>query len=158
MAFQLLINIFIGVIWMFLSENYLFGSYVSGFIVGIGLIYLLNRYIPDEFYLLKVWAIIKLIFLFIKELILANFDVLKWIYKPKMDFRPGIIALPTDLKTNWEINLLANLITLTPGTLSVDVSRDQRFIYIHAIDLPDTNETIHSIKETFEKAIMEVTR
>jgi multicomponent Na+:H+ antiporter subunit E len=75
-----------------------------------------------------------------------------------MNFRPGIIALPIDLKTNWEINLLANLITLTPGTLSVDISRDQRFIYIHAIDLPDTNETIHSIKETFEKAIMEVTR
>lgn len=75
-----------------------------------------------------------------------------------MDMQPGIIALPTDLRSNWEITLLANLITLTPGTLSVDVSADNNFIYIHAMDLPDVDETINQIKGTFEKAIKDVTR
>jgi multicomponent Na+:H+ antiporter subunit E len=158
MAFQLLINLTIGLIWMFLSESYTFISFLTGFIVGIFLLFLLNRFIPDTFYFHYVLAIWRLILLFFKELIIANIDVLKMVYKPKMDMQPGIIALPTDLRTNWEITLLANLITLTPGTLSVDVSSDNRFIYIHAMDLSDVDETIEQIKGTFEKAIKDVTR
>jgi multicomponent Na+:H+ antiporter subunit E len=158
MTFQLLLNLLIGVIWMFLSESYSFASFLVGFVIGAALLFLLNRFIPDSFYFKQVKAIIYLIFLFIKELILANIEVLKWVYKPKLNFQPGIIALPIDVKKNWEITLLANLITLTPGTLSVDVSRDQRYIYIHAIDLPDVNQTIVGIKDSFEKAIREVTR
>jgi multicomponent Na+:H+ antiporter subunit E len=158
MTFQLILNLLIGVIWMFLSESYSFASFVVGFVIGAALLFLLNRFIPDSYYFKQVKAIFYLIFLFIKELIMANIEVLKWVYKPKLDFQPGIIALPIDVKKNWEITLLANLITLTPGTLSVDVSRDQQYIYIHAIDLPDVNETIVGIKDTFEKAIREVTR
>jgi len=158
MTFQLILNLLIGVIWMFLSESYSFASFLVGFVIGAALLFLLNRFIPDSFYFKQVKAILYLIFLFIKELILANIEVLKWVYKPRLDFQPGIIALPIDVKKNWEITLLANLITLTPGTLSVDVSRDQRFIYIHAIDLPDVNKTIVGIKDSFEKAIREVTR
>jgi multicomponent Na+:H+ antiporter subunit E len=158
MTFQLILNLLIGVIWMFLSESYSFASFLVGFVIGALLLFLLNRFIPDSYYFKHVKAIGYLIFLFIKELMLANIEVLKWVYKPKLNFEPGIIALPIDVKKNWEITLLANLITLTPGTLSVDVSRDQRFIYIHAIDLPDVNETIVGIKDTFEKAIREVTR
>ncbi len=158
MTFQLILNLLIGVIWMFLSESYSFASFIVGFVIGSALLFLLNRFIPDSYYFKHVRAILYLIFLFIKELLLANIEVLKWIYKPRLDFQPGILALPIDVKKNWEITLLANLITLTPGTLSVDVSRDQRYIYIHALDLPDVNETIVSIKESFEKAIREVTR
>jgi multicomponent Na+:H+ antiporter subunit E len=158
MTFQLILNLLIGVIWMFLSESYSFASFLVGFVIGAALLFLLNRFIPDSYYFKHVKAIGYLIFLFLKELILANIEVLKWVYKPKLDFQPGIIALPIDVKKNWEITLLANLITLTPGTLSVDVSRDQRYIYIHAIDLPDVNQTIVGIKDTFEKAIREVTR
>jgi multicomponent Na+:H+ antiporter subunit E len=158
MTFQLILNLMIAVIWMFLSESYSFASFLVGFVIGAALLFLLNRFIPDTYYFREVKAILFLIFLFLKELILANLEVLKWVYKPKLNFQPGIIALPIDVKNNWEITLLANLITLTPGTLSVDISRDQRFIYIHAIDLPDVNQTIVGIKETFEKAIKEVTR
>ncbi|WP_257346130.1 Na+/H+ antiporter subunit E [Pseudalkalibacillus decolorationis] len=158
MAFQLLINLAIGLIWMFLSESYTFVSFLVGFVIGIFLLLLLNRFIPDKFYFHYVIAIWRLILLFIKELLIANIDVLKMVYKPKMDMQPGIIAIPTELKSNWEITLLANLITLTPGTLSVDVSADNRFIYIHAMDVPDIDETINQIKDTFEKAIKDVTR
>ncbi|WP_416729038.1 Na+/H+ antiporter subunit E [Fictibacillus sp. JL2B1089] len=158
MTFQLILNLLIGVIWMFLSESYSFASFIVGFVIGAALLYLLNRFIPDSYYFKHVRAILYLVFLFIRELLLANIEVLKWVYKPKLNFQPGILALPIDVKKNWEITLLANLITLTPGTLSVDVSRDQRYIYIHALDLPDVNETIVSIKESFEKAIREVTR
>lgn len=158
MARQIILNIIIAILWMFLQETYDFIHFLIGYIIGIGLLFLLNRFIPDEFYFKRVWAMIKLLLLFNKELILANVDVVKMVYSPKMEMQPGIIAFPTELKTNWEITLLANLISLTPGTLSVEISHDNAFIYIHAMDLPDTDETIGQIKNTFEKTIMEVTR
>ena len=69
-----------------------------------------------------------------------------------------IFALPTDLEQDWEITLLSSLITLTPGTIVLNVSDDQRILYIHAIDVNDVDEAIDSIKNSFEKAIKEVSR
>ncbi|UOQ86093.1 Na+/H+ antiporter subunit E [Gracilibacillus salinarum] len=158
MTLQIVLNVIIAIMWMFLTETYTFVSFLSGYIMGILLLFLLRRFIPDTFYFKRVWKIIKLVFLFIKELLIANWDILKWVYKPKKDYKPGIFALPTELKSNWEITILTSLISLTPGTLSVAVSEGNSVIYIHAMDI-DTNETaIEAIKTTFEQAIMEVTR
>ncbi|MBM7554686.1 Na+/H+ antiporter subunit E [Thalassobacillus pellis] len=158
MNFQIVINIVIAILWMFLSESYTFTTFFVGYMLGIALLFLLQRFIPDAFYLQRVGKILSLIILFIKELLLSNIDIVKLVYKPKLDIEPGIFALPTELKSNWEITLLANLITLTPGTLSIAISEDQSYIYVHAMDIPDVEESINDIKDTFEKAIMEVTR
>ncbi|GGJ83720.1 Na(+)/H(+) antiporter subunit E [Lentibacillus kapialis] len=158
MAFQIVINLIIAVMWMLLSEAYTVPSFLSGYLLGILLLLLLNRFIPDNFYIKRVIKIVALIILFIKELVLSNIDIVKLAYARKPEFEPGIFALPTELTSNWEITLLANLISLTPGTLSVAVSHDNTHLYIHAMQIDDINEEINSIKNTFEKAIMEVTR
>ncbi len=158
MAFQVVINLIIAIMWMFLSETYTASSFIAGYMLGILLLLVFNRFIPDAFYLRRVYKIIYLIFLFIRELISSNFDIVKLVYKPKLEFEPGIFAMPTELKSNWEITLLANLISLTPGTLSVAISGDNTHIYIHAMHIDDIEDEIHSIKNTFEKAISEVTR
>ncbi|HEY4601288.1 MAG TPA: Na+/H+ antiporter subunit E [Cerasibacillus sp.] len=158
MAFQIVINLVIAIMWMFLSETYTLTSFIAGYILGIILLLLLNRFIPGRFYLDRFVKIIQLIFLFIKELIKSNIDIVKLVYTPKPDIEPGIFAYETELKSDWELTLLANLITLTPGTLSVAFSNDNSTIYIHAMDIDDIDESIQSIKNTFEKAIMEVTR
>ncbi|MGP4071442.1 Na+/H+ antiporter subunit E [Piscibacillus sp. B03] len=158
MALQIILNILIAALWMFLWESYDFQSFFTGYLVGMALLFFLRRFVPDAYYLERVWKIITLILLFIKELVLSTWSVVKLAYKPKLKVEPGIFALPTDLKSNWEITLLANLISLTPGTLSVAVSDDYTTIYIHAMDMPDVEEEINDIKNTFERAIMEVTR
>ncbi|GAA0432162.1 MAG: Na+/H+ antiporter subunit E [Bacillota bacterium] len=158
MAFQIVINLIIACMWMFLSESYSVPSFIAGYILGILLLLLLRRFVPDTFYLRRVMKILRLIMLFIKELFSSNMDIVKLVYTPKPDIEPGIFELPTELKSNWEITLLANLISLTPGTLSVAVSRDNTKLFIHAMDIDDSDESIQSIKNTFEKAIMEVTR
>ncbi|MFD1736653.1 Na+/H+ antiporter subunit E [Bacillus salitolerans] len=158
MSFQLLLNILIAIIWMVLLEKFTFNYFILGFLVGSILLYIFNRYVPGTFYFRKVWAIIKLILIFLRELVLSNLEVVKVVYRRNIDIQPGIIAIPTDLKSNWEITLLANLITLTPGTLSISVSDDYTTIYVHAMDIRDKDEVILSIKNSFEKAIMEVTR
>ncbi|OZU89897.1 Na+/H+ antiporter subunit E [Virgibacillus indicus] len=158
MAFQIVINLIIAFMWMFLSESYSASSFIGGYLLGILLLLLLNRFIPDTFYLKRVFKIISLILLFIKELISSNIDIVKLVYTPKLDVEPGIFELPIEVKSNWEITMLANLITLTPGTLSVAVSDDNTHLYIHAMNIDTVEESISSIKDTFEKAIMEVTR
>ncbi|ELK45528.1 Na+/H+ antiporter subunit E [Halobacillus sp. ACCC02827] len=158
MPLQIVINIIIAIMWMFLSETYNFSSFLVGYILGIVLLFVLRRFIPDSFYMKRAWKFLQLILLFIRELILSNIDIVKHVYKPKLNVQPGIFALPVDVKTNFEITLLANLISLTPGTLSVIVSEDHTKIYIHAMDMPDVEKSVNDIKETFERMILEVTR
>ena len=158
MTFQIIINVIIAIMWMFLQETYTVATFIGGYIVGLVLLLLLDRFVPDSFYLKRFFKTIQLILLFIKELISANWDIIKLVYKPKLDIEPGIFAYPTELKSNLEITLLANLITLTPGTLTVAVSDESTHLYIHAMDIEDIDKSIAEIKNTFEKAIMEVTR
>lgn len=158
MTFQIVINLIIAVMWMFLSESYTTSSFITGYILGILLLLLLYRFIPDAFYLKRVFKITGLGWLFIKELVSSNIDIVKFVYKRNPEFEPGIFALPTELTSNLEIMLLAKLTSLTPGTLSVTISHDKSHLYIHAMNIDDIDKNVRTIKNSFEKAIMEVTR
>lgn len=158
MALQLLLNLIIAFVWMFLFNEWSFQRFVVGYLLGVMLIGLLNRFWPHEFYMKRLWAIVKLLLLFVKELLISSFAVMVQIVKPRLSIRPGIFALKTELKSDWEITILSCLICLTPGTLTIDVSKDGQILYIHAMDIEDADELSKQIKETFEKAILEVTR
>ncbi|CAM3777169.1 Na+/H+ antiporter subunit E [Mesobacillus zeae] len=158
MAFQILLNVFLAFIWMFLKTSYTPATFFIGYFFGLLIIFTFRRFFSTNFYLNKVLAVIKLFLIFNKELFLSNIAVLKVILRPKLNIKPGIFALPTELTEDWEITILANLITLTPGTLVVDVSPDNKILYVHAMNIDDTQEAIDSIKNSFEKAIMEVSR
>ncbi|MCM3705462.1 MULTISPECIES: Na+/H+ antiporter subunit E [Cytobacillus] len=158
MAFQILLNMFLGFMWMFLTTTYDPVAFLKGFLFGLLIIFVFRRFFQSRFYLLRVIAVINLLLIFIKELILANISVLKVVLKPKLDMKPGIFAFPTDLEKDWQITILANLITLTPGTLTISVSDDNKILYVHAMDMGEIQDEIDSIKNSFEKAIMEVSR
>lgn len=158
MAFQLLLNVFIAFVWMFMSTSLTASTFIIGYLIGLILIMMMRRFFKDRLYISRLWAFIKLTLLFFKELLLSNISVLRVVLRPKLDIQPMIFALPTDLEHDWEITLLSSLITLTPGTIVLNVSDDQRILYIHAIDVDDVAEAIDSIKNSFEKAIKEVSR
>lgn len=157
MPFQILLNIGLAIIWMLLRNEFSPIEFFIGYVVGIALLYVLRRFLHFDFYFRRVIAIVKLILLFLWELILANIDVAKIVLSPKLNVEPGIIAVPTVLKTEWEVTLLASLISLTPGTLSMYFSEDGKTIYVHSIHVPDKDAMIEQIHNTFERAIMEVT-
>lgn len=158
MAFQILLNVFIAVVWMFMSSSLTATTFIIGFLIGLGLLFVTRRFFTSRLYIWRLWAALKLVLLFFKELTLSNISVLMLVIRPKLNIQPSIFALPTELEHDWEITLLASLITLTPGTLVLHVSNDQRTLYIHAIDVEDVDEAIDSIKNSFEKAILEVSR
>ncbi|WP_285768219.1 Na+/H+ antiporter subunit E [Peribacillus sp. SI8-4] len=158
MSFQILLNVILAVTWMFLKNEFDGSTFIIGYVLGLCIMFVFRRFFKDRFYLNRVIAVFRLLLLFARELISSNISVLKIVLKPKLDMRPGIFAFETVLRKDWEITVLSNLITLTPGTLVVDISADNRILYIHAMDIADKADAVHSIKHTFEKAIMEVSK
>lgn len=158
MTFQILVNIIIAIIWVFLQNNFTASSFFFGYLVGIIILFILRRFLVFDFYMNRVWALVKLIMLFIIELVKANIDVVKIVLSPRLNNQSGIVAVKTRLETDVEITLLAALISLTPGTISMDFSADGKTIYIHSLDVPDKEEMIEQIQNSFESAIMEVTK
>lgn len=158
MSFQILLNFILAFIWMFLSGRLSADGFLIGFLLGAFAIVIMRRFFNSRIYLERIWSVIKLCFLFLKELVLANIAVLKVVISPKLNMQPAFFKYETALTQEWEITLLSSLITLTPGTVVVHISDDNKYLYIHAIDAADINETIESIRNSFEKAILEVSR
>jgi multicomponent Na+:H+ antiporter subunit E len=88
----------------------------------------------------------------------ANIRMAHSVITPSTTMRPGVIAIPLSAKTDAEITLLANLISLTPGTLSIDVSTDRKTLYIHAMFIDDVDTMRYEIKTGFERRLLEVLR
>lgn len=158
MGYQIILNIVIAGSWVLLTDSWSIGSFIAGYFIGVLLLIIFRNLFPSPLYIRKIWAICKLLLLFNKELILSTFAVVREVVRPRLQLKPGIFAYETELKTDLEITLLGCFITLTPGTLTIEVSPDQRTLYIHAMDLGDVEQTIQSIRHSFERAIMEVTR
>ncbi|KTR58512.1 monovalent cation/H+ antiporter subunit E [Exiguobacterium indicum] len=158
MPFQVLLNLFLAFLWMFLSNNFSASGFVIGYALGLIAMFAFRRGFKGRFYLGPVVALVLLFFRFLYELVVANIDVLKIILKPKLDIQPGIFAYETELDQPWQVTLLSMLITLTPGTLVVDISDDNKTLYIHALHMPEVDEAVASIRDSFEKAILEVSR
>lgn len=158
MPLQILINVFLAFLWMFLGSEFSVASFTTGYIMGLIAVFMLRRFLPGSFYLKRVWSIIKLFFIFIIELVKANIDVVKIVLSPKIDVHPGFYAYPCDLEEDWEVVLLSSLITLTPGTVVVAISDDHSTLYIHGVDMRSAEEEIESIKTAFEQVIKEVAK
>ncbi|QQD85949.1 MULTISPECIES: Na+/H+ antiporter subunit E [Jeotgalicoccus] len=156
MSFQLLVNIILAFLWMFMNADMSVGTFVTGYLIGLVAVYLFRNFLPGRFYLRRLYLMIKLLFIFIIELVKANIDVVKIVMSPKIDIHPGFYAYPSDLEEEWEVALLSTLITLTPGTVVVAISDDYSIIYIHGLDMDDADEEIDNIKAAFENVIKEV--
>ncbi|MBB4007256.1 Na+/H+ antiporter subunit E [Allorhizobium taibaishanense] len=103
-------------------------------------------------------ALLSLIALFFVELAKSAWRVTVIVLSPGLDIKPGILAFPLTLEREAQITLLANLITLTPGTLSVDVSDDRKYLYVHALDCRDPDAIRRDIADGFERKIKEAFR
>jgi len=101
-----------------------------------------------------------LILFYLKELVAASLRVAYEVLTPTDHMRPAVVAVPLDAETDLEITLLANFITLTPGTLSIDVSEDRKTLYVHEVyvESGDTEKVKNEIKGGFEKKILRITR
>lgn len=109
-------------------------------------------------YLTKTWRVLCFAVFFLWELLLANLRVAHDILTPRHRMRPGVIAIPLDARTDLEITLLSNFITLTPDSMVIDVSPDRRTLYVHTIYVDDVEAQRRKIKDAFERRLLEALR
>ena len=153
-----LINVLLAFAWVLLTGDLRIGIFIEGFIISFFVLLFTRQIFSGKKYFQKFPKVVLFIFYFIKELIIANMIVAYDIITPKDKMKPGIIAFPLKAKSDLEITLLANLITLTPGTLSIDTSRDRKILFVHSMYIKDVETFKRSITEGLEKRLLEVTR
>ncbi|MBK6264965.1 Na+/H+ antiporter subunit E [Marivirga sp. S37H4] len=118
----------------------------------------LTSWLYNRTYFRQFKGAVLLFFYLIKELFVSNLKVIYYVITPGLQFRPAILELPLDIKSEAGIALLANMITLTPGTLTLEISEDRKFLYYHTLNVPDNDleEAKRQVKEGFEKRIMAI--
>ncbi|OWV74852.1 cation:proton antiporter [Rhizobium sp. R339] len=153
-----LFNLLLAIAWVAVTGSASLLNLVFGFLLGTLALIIIREPFGSTGYLRRVRLVLSLAALFLKELSLSAWKVTVTVLSPDMKLKPGIFAFPLTVTTDFEITLLANLITLTPGTLSIDVSPDRRTLYVHALDCSDPEATKRDIANGFERKIMEAFR
>lgn len=153
-----LLNILLALIWAAATESFSLQSLIIGFIIGYVILLFSQSVIGQSNYSRKVRQVIGLFLFFIWQLVLSSLRVAYDVITPNHYSRPGIVAIPLNAETDMEITILANMISLTPGTLSLDVSDDRKVLYIHAMYIDDVESLRHEIKAGFERRVLEVMR
>ena len=150
-----LINVLLAFTWCAVQGTFTFVNLLFGFVISSAALWLIREQFGTSKYFNRTSLIIGLIFLFLKELFLSVLRVAWLVLRPGQNYRPSFISFALTVKEPHEMTILANLITLTPGTLSVDVSDDNKTLYIHCIDVDDVEALRKDIAEGFERKILE---
>lgn len=152
-----MLNIVLALTWAMLNGEINPINFIVGFLIGYIILFVTGRTLGPYPYFRKVWKAIRFTVFFLMELVLSNLHLAYDVLTPYQHLmKPRIIAVPLDVKTDAEITTLANLISLTPGTLSLDVSSDRRVLYIHCMYAKDADTARREIKNGMERWVRDL--
>ena len=143
------------IVWVLLTWSLDIQIVIAGLIASAIVAILFHEILPKEHHVfispVRVFWFLVYVPVFFYYVMKANLDVVYRALHPKMPIRPGIVKIKTSLKTESGITALANSITLTPGTLTVDLT-DDGFLYVHWINVKsdDIEEATKLIARKFE--------
>lgn len=153
-----LINLLLALAWMAMVGSTGWAHFVIGFVVSYLALAWLGSLTGHTGYFRKLPQSIGFVAFIVWQLILSNLRVAYDVITPAANRCPSVIGVPLDATTDAEITLLANLITLTPGTLSLDLSADRKILYVHAMFADDREAFCREIKDGFERRVLELLR
>lgn len=148
-------NILLMLVYVAISRHYGVASFGVGFLLGYAALWATQRKVTPRYF----WGLrraVGFVCVFVWELIVSNVKIAIDVLRPRPRLKPGVFAYPLSAKTDGAIALLANVVTLTPGTLSLDVSTDRKTLYIHAMYLDDLQQARLAIHDGFERRILEL--
>lgn len=166
---MLLLNLLLALTWLLLTGQFTPGNFVFGFAIGYLLLWLFQYAIGGNsegrtglLYFRKVRQIVTFTLFFVKELILANLQVATDVLRRRPRMEPAVVRVPLPECSDGEVTMLANFITLTPGTLSLDVVEERnpagrtksRELHVHAMYAGQTEAAIARFREQLEQRYM----
>lgn len=151
-----LFSVFLWLVWLLLVNTVDPGQLLLGAVLAVGLPLLTGRFWPEQPRLRYPWRILRYIAVLLWDILLANLAVARRILGPTDQLRPAFIQLPLDLQNDFAISVLASTISLTPGTVSSDLSVDRKTLLIHALDVEDEAQLIAHLKQRYEQPLKEI--
>jgi len=148
------LNTALAVSWAALAGSFTLASLAVGFVIGYAALWAARPLLSETAYFERVFRILQLLFMFVFELFVSSLRVVWDVVTPTHRSRPGVVAVPLDVKGEAQILTLANLISLTPGSLSLDVSPDHKTLYVHAMFVDDPDAFVRRIKDGVEQRVI----
>ncbi|MCB1931106.1 MAG: Na+/H+ antiporter subunit E [Candidatus Accumulibacter sp.] len=143
-------------LWAVITNAASLGLLVLGVVLAIVIPLLTRHFWPNPPRLARPWRALRFLGLFALDIITANWRVARQIIGPLHRLSPAFVEVPLDLRDPFIATLLASIVSLTPGTVSIDVDRQRWVLLVHALDAPDPEALIHEIKERYELALREM--
>lgn len=148
------INLLLAFVWVVLTDSLTLFGLVSGFFLGFFALWIAQPlYGAPGLYFVRFGRVVQLGLFFAWDLTMSSLKVAAAVLRPGSVTNSGIVAMPLDVKSDLEILLVANLISLTPGTLSLDVSDDRKTLYVHAMFAEDPDAEAQGLKDGMERMV-----
>jgi multicomponent Na+:H+ antiporter subunit E len=131
-----------------------------GFFVGFVILWLSTPKSERSAYHGRIARVVPFGIWYVSELVLCNLRVARDVLTPVLRNHPGIVSIPLDVETDAEITAVANLVSLTPGSLSLSLSRDRRHLFVHFMDVDpaEVEQIRHEIKNGIERRVLSMSR
>lgn len=142
-------------VWLLLNNSFAPGHIVLGLLLGWAIPRLTIDFWPDTVRIHKPAALLRLFGVFMWDILVANLNVARLVLAGPKHIRPAFVAVPLDMDHAFAISLLANIISLTPGTVSAQLSEDRRSLWVHALDTDNPDALIAEIKTRYEAPLKE---
>lgn len=150
------LSLVLWVIWLLLNNTVGAGHMVLGFVLAILIPFLTSGFWPEKTRINSPPTLFKYLAIVLWDILIANMVVAKLILGRNDKLQPAFFNIELDIQTPLGISLLANTISLTPGTVSCDLSADRRHLLIHALHVDDIPDTIKHIKQRYEAPLKKV--
>lgn len=150
------LSVLLWIIWLLLNNTISAGHMVLGALLAIFIPWFTAGFWPETIRIRKPWLLLKYMLLVLWEIMIANVVVAKMILSRADKLQPGFIAYELKLRSPIAISLLANTISLTPGTVSCDLSEDGHTLLIHALHIDDAEAIKADIARKFEQSLEEI--
>jgi multicomponent Na+:H+ antiporter subunit E len=151
-------NLILAIIWVMATGTLTEENFLFGFFISFVILWIITFKKEERKYFTVIPKLIGFVLFLLWEIVKANFQSMRESFYPKSKLEPAIVKVPLDAQSEIEISFLANIISLTPGTLIMDVSDDKKVIYVHVMHLEDKEAFIKEIKRKFEKPLLELLR
>lgn len=150
------LSIAVLVLWLLLVAEFSFGQVLLGALLAVVLPLLAGLLQPERARFGRTAAILALVRRVAWDIVLSNIEVARRILGPEREITPGFVWIPLELTSIHGITALASIITLTPGTLSAELTDDRRHLLVHCFNLEDADATVATIKQRYESLLKEI--
>ncbi len=143
-------------LWLVIASSYTINSLLVAILLGVALPLAFRSFFPDLPHIARPLVALRLFALVCGDIVAANWQVARQVLGPIGTLRPGFLTIPLDVRHPFVATLLGSIVSLTPGTVSIDIDTVRWTLHVHALDIDDESAMIARIKQRYEAALREV--